>query len=157
MPELTNSNFGTDLKAIIAGIVDAIREAWPDVVKVHVDRNIIEDPTTPRAVIVPGGVNMISGGSDPGSSTIKTVLQQFSFSIFLIERITEGADIIGDKIDRADALIDELMASSQFLGTYELPMVPRVELAEEEPDMKRTVLQIDFEVQCLNWKHGAVV
>lgn len=152
----TNSRFGPDLKEMLAGITAAIRAAWPDVLKVYADRNLIEDSFTPRAVIVPDGVTMIAGGSDPASSTIKMVLQQYRFSIFLVERITDSMDVIERKIDRADALIGQLMASRQFLGAYELPLVPRVELAEEEPDRAVSILQIDFEVQCQNWKHEAV-
>jgi hypothetical protein len=152
---LTNSKFGDDYRAVLAGIVAAIRAAWPDVIKVYADRNLIEDPNTPRAVVVPGDIDMISGGSDPRSSGIKTILQVFPFSIFLVERITQDMDVIERKVSRADALIDQLMADVQFLGVYELPQVTAVKMAEEEPDPKVMILQIDFNVQCLNWKHGA--
>jgi hypothetical protein len=153
--DLTKSRFADDFKAILAGIENDIRAAWPDVLKVHADRNVIEDPTTPRAVIVPDGVTMISGGSDPASSGIKTVLQQFRFSIFLIDRMTPNQDVIAVKVDRADLLIEQLMESRQYIGVYELPQVTRVELAEQEPDPRYSILQIDFECQTLNWKHEA--
>lgn len=152
---LTNSKFGNDYRIILAGIVTAIRAAWPDVIKVYADRNVIEDPNTPRAVIVPGDIEMISGGSDPRSSGIKTILQVFPFSIFLVERITASMDVIEHKVNRADALIDQLMSDVKFLGVYELPQVTAVKMAEEEPDPKVMILQIDFTVQALNWKHGA--
>lgn len=153
MAELTQSRFGEDYLAILAGIVDAINAAWPDVTKVYADRNVLEDHVTPRAVIVPGDIDFISGGSDPQSSTIKTVLQVFPFSIFLIERYTGGMDVIEHKVGRADLLIAQLMANRQFLTAYELPQVTGVKMAEEEPDPKSIITQIDFRVQCLNWKH----
>lgn len=156
MAVLTNSRFGDDLKAIIEGITADIRTAWPDVIKVYADRNLMDDPNTPRAVIVPAGVQMIAGGSDPASSGIKTILQRYAFSIFLVERVTDKMDVIERKIDRADAMVGQLMANRQYLSVYELPIVTQVVIAEEEPDRKESVLQIDFEVQAVNYKHEAV-
>lgn len=151
MAELTNSKFGDDLKVVIAGIVADITAACPDVQKIYVDRSLNEAAHSRFAVVVPGGVQM---GFEEAS--LPTVLQSASFSIYWVEKVTDDDAVIANKIDRADAIIDQLMAAIHYLGIYELPMVPRVIFAEQEPSRDRSILQIDFTVRWVNWRHAAL-
>ena len=150
MPELQYSQFGTDFNAIVAGIVAACRAAWDDVPRVFPDRTVIEERALPYAVIVPTDISM-SVGQD---NTLKTVLQSFEFAIYLVEAVTPGMDVLAHKVTRCDDLIAELMADIRFLDTYELPIVPSVTLAEDEPNPNRMVTAMMFRCQCLNWKHA---
>lgn len=150
---LEYSKFGDALKAIIEGIDAAIETAWNDVPgeRRFVDRNQTECTTLPYSVVVPHDVQM-----DLSVVSVREILQIFSFTIYLIDEIEPDSNLVYQKINRADAVIELLMASNHFLSMYELPIVTRVSIAEADPDPAVSVLEIDFTVQAANYKHSQV-
>ena len=149
------STVGPDFKDIVAGIVADVQSAWPDIEprNITVDVLPIELSTSePYAVIVPGDIVMEAGA---GNSSVHGVLQVFSFTVYGSFPIADTENVPFAKVDRADALIQLLMASIRYKGTYELPFVPRVGMTDPEPSRARMILEIEFTTRCENWRYDA--
>lgn len=122
--------------------------------QVNVDRALIAPNVGDAAFvsIVPNGLTMT--GAEAADASILAVLQSYSFTIVYVGRITEGMNVIYEKVDKYDALAAQLMADTHFLGAYELPFIPSVDFSENEPNNQRYTLVIEFTVRAANWRYG---